>query len=228
MSLKHPGGGTQRKPSQRSGGGQSAFVVQRKIGVQLPATQSSPTLHSASPMQPSRGMHRRSSTLQSSSAAQSASLRQPVATQRASLQRKPTPQSRSTTQSPVNTQRAPVHEKPTEHSASPRHSPVNTQTSLTQVKPGAEHGVVSEPVAAAMAAGVRATFGADVGVSITGVAGPGPAGGVDQGTVCIGVEGPGGARTTTIRLPGDRERVRRYGATATLHQVLRALGEWPA
>jgi nicotinamide-nucleotide amidase len=92
----------------------------------------------------------------------------------------------------------------------------------------AEHGVVSEPVAAAMAAGVRATFGADVGVSVTGVAGPGPAGGVDQGTVCIGVEGPGGARTTTIRLPGDRERVRRYGATAALHQVLRALGEWPA
>ena len=88
-----------------------------------------------------------------------------------------------------------------------------------------EHGVVSEPVAAAMAAGVRATFGADVGVSITGVAGPGPAGGVDQGTVCIGIEGPGGARTTTIRLPGDRERVRRYGATAALHQVLRALGD---
>ncbi len=92
----------------------------------------------------------------------------------------------------------------------------------------ADHGVVSEEVAAAMAARVGATFGADVGLSVTGVAGPGPSGGVDQGTVCIGVSGPTGERVTTIRLPGDRERVRRYGSTAALHQLLRALQEWPA
>jgi nicotinamide-nucleotide amidase len=90
------------------------------------------------------------------------------------------------------------------------------------------HGVVSEPVATAMAEGVIRRFGADVGLSITGVAGPGPSGDVEAGTVCIGVAGPGGTRSRTLRLPGDRERVRRYAATAALHQLLGALREWPA
>jgi nicotinamide-nucleotide amidase len=84
-------------------------------------------------------------------------------------------------------------------------------------------GVVSEAVAAAMASEVAARLGADVGLSLTGVAGPGPAGGIDPGTVVVGVATPDGTTTRTIRLPGDRERVRRYGATAALHQLRRVL-----
>ena len=64
------------------------------------------------------------------------------------------------------------------------------------------HGAVSEPVAAAMAAGARARFAADVAIATTGVAGPG--GGSPQkpvGTVCFGIADATGARAWTARIP---------------------------
>lgn len=143
-SVRHSGPGTHRNPSQRSGGGQSALVMQRGMGVQLPTRQSCPTGQSASRTHSSRGTQRRSRGLQISPLGQSVSRPHPVATQRASWQRAPTPQSSSPVQSPVNTHRAPSQENPTLQSSSPAHSPVNTHRPDTHEKPSPGQGVASE------------------------------------------------------------------------------------
>src|SRR5450759_3109726 len=72
------------------------------------------------------------------------------------------------------------------------------------------HGAVSAEVAEALAEGARLRLGADVGVGITGVAGPG-GGSEDKpvGLVWLSVAGPGGASLTrSVRLPGARPDVR--------------------
>ena len=88
-----------------------------------------------------------------------------------------------------------------------------------------EHGAVSEPVAVAMAEGVRARAGADVGVSVTGIAGP--SGGSDLkpvGTVVFAVSGPGDAtRVRTALFPGSRAQIRTFAAQAALDHLRRAL-----
>jgi nicotinamide-nucleotide amidase len=87
----------------------------------------------------------------------------------------------------------------------------------------AEHGAVSPQVAAALADGARARFGADVGVGITGVAGPG--GGTPDkpvGTVHLCVAGPDGREARSPVFPGDRAAVRERSVTRAMH-LLRAL-----
>ena len=91
------------------------------------------------------------------------------------------------------------------------------------------HGAVSEPVAQAMAEGVRLCTGADWGLAITGIAGPG--GGSEEkpvGLVHIGVAGPDGC-LSAVRRYGDsrgREWVRRLSAGDALDQLrLRLLAE---
>lgn len=83
-----------------------------------------------------------------------------------------------------------------------------------------EGPVVSEDAAAAMATGVRRRLGADVGVGITGVAGPDAQEGHRPGTVCFASDLSGDIETTMFRLPGDRKRVREY-ATISLMDHLR-------
>lgn len=88
----------------------------------------------------------------------------------------------------------------------------------------AEQGAVSEPVARAMAEGVRRHLGSDWGVGITGVAGPG--GDSEEkpvGTVHVAVAGPGETEHRKLRLPGDRERVRRFSAQMALEMLRRRL-----
>ncbi|SNR61646.1 competence/damage-inducible protein A [Blastococcus mobilis] len=86
----------------------------------------------------------------------------------------------------------------------------------------AEQGAVSPEVAVALADGARARFGADIGVGITGVAGPG--GGTPDkpvGTVHLCVAGPDGRQLRALRLPGSRTAVRERSVTMAMH-LLRA------
>ena len=84
--------------------------------------------------------------------------------------------------------------------------------------------VVTEPAAAAMAEGAARVTGADVGLGITGVAGPDEQEGVAPGTIFVGLALPGEpTQTRQLRVPGDRERVRQYGAISALDLLRRAL-----
>ncbi|MFP4053569.1 MAG: competence/damage-inducible protein A [Phycisphaerae bacterium] len=87
-----------------------------------------------------------------------------------------------------------------------------------------DHGAVSEPVARAMAEGVRRRFDSDWGIGVTGIAGPG--GGSEEkpvGTVYIGIAGPGGTQVHRHVFPGDREFVRARTALAALNYVRTAV-----
>ena len=87
------------------------------------------------------------------------------------------------------------------------------------------HGVVSSEVAQAMAEGVRRVCGADWGIGVTGVAGPGPSDGVDAGTVWLAVVGPTYRSVIELRLEGDRTHVRTNtvtSAVAVLYHLLTA------
>lgn len=87
------------------------------------------------------------------------------------------------------------------------------------------HGAVSEEVAAALAGGVRERLATDVGVGVTGIAGPG--GGTEDkpvGLVWIAVAGPASASTVRrLQLPGGRPEVRERAVTVAMHMLRVAL-----
>ncbi len=86
-----------------------------------------------------------------------------------------------------------------------------------------EGPVVSEQAARAMAEGARRVLGADVGLSITGVAGPTEQDGQPPGTVFVGLARSGRVETVRFTLPGDRVRVRSYATIAALDLLRRWL-----
>jgi nicotinamide-nucleotide amidase len=92
---------------------------------------------------------------------------------------------------------------------------------LLDVTPGP---VVNEPAAAEMAEGAMRAFGASIGLSLTGVAGPAEQDDVPVGTVYFGVA-MGGATTITrqVRLPGHREQVRQFAVISALDVLRRQL-----
>lgn len=87
------------------------------------------------------------------------------------------------------------------------------------------HGPVHAPVAVAMAEGVRNLLGATVGVSTTGVAGPGPADDHPAGTVHIAVSLADDTVVRTMALQGNRDEVRRLAVERVLGLLLGRLRE---
>lgn len=88
----------------------------------------------------------------------------------------------------------------------------------------AMHGAVSEPVAVAMAAGIRARADVEVSLGITGIAGPG-GGSPDKpvGTVAIAAATPQGSEVRLFRFTGEREQVKFRASQAALDLVRRLL-----
>jgi len=86
------------------------------------------------------------------------------------------------------------------------------------------HGAVSEETAREMASGVRARFRAEVGISITGIAGP-DGGTPDKpvGTVCLAVDIRGAVTSSTRQMVGDRAEIRARSAQWALDVVRRTL-----
>jgi len=86
-----------------------------------------------------------------------------------------------------------------------------------------QYGAVSEQVALQMASGIRQKMGADVGVSVTGIAGPG--GGTPEkpvGLIWISVHGSE-AKARRFHVGGDRTEIRQRAAQAALEMVRRAI-----
>lgn len=84
---------------------------------------------------------------------------------------------------------------------------------LLGVEPGP---VVSEQAARQMAHGVRDRLGADIGLSLTGVAGPAEQDGQPAGTLFVGMVGPGFDEVRHVRLPGHREQMRQFAVITSL------------
>jgi nicotinamide-nucleotide amidase len=100
------------------------------------------------------------------------------------------------------------------------------KTELLAVPPALlrDHGAVSEPVALAMAEGIKARARAGVGVGVTGIAGP--SGGTPAkpvGTVVVAVVTDGEHRVRTYRFFGEREQVKFQASQAALDTVRRML-----
>jgi nicotinamide-nucleotide amidase len=86
-----------------------------------------------------------------------------------------------------------------------------------------EGPVVSAEAAEAMASGVRTLLGSDIGLSVTGVAGPEEQDGQPAGTVFVGIAFADRVEHVGLRLPGDRPRIRSYSAISALDALRRSL-----
>lgn len=88
-----------------------------------------------------------------------------------------------------------------------------------------EGPVVSEAAAIAMAEGAASVLGADVGISVTGVAGPDEQDGEPVGTVFYAVSIDGKTEAARVQLPGDRDRVRQFAAISLMDLLRRRLSQ---
>ncbi len=88
--------------------------------------------------------------------------------------------------------------------------------------------VVSEECARQMAEGAARVLGAEVGISATGVAGPDELDGQPVGTVWLGIAVPGHeTEVVSMRMPGDRERIRQFSTISLLNLLRMRLASLP-
>jgi len=86
------------------------------------------------------------------------------------------------------------------------------------------HGAVSQPVAQALAEGVRARAGASIGVGITGIAGPtGGSNDKPVGLVFVALADERGTQVRQFLFPGSRDRVRHWATQMALEMVRRRI-----
>ena len=83
--------------------------------------------------------------------------------------------------------------------------------------------VVNEAAAAAMARGVQRVLRCDVGLALTGVAGPDEQDGMPVGTLCVGIAIGPEVHTRTLRMPGQREQMRQMSVISALDLLRRTL-----
>jgi nicotinamide-nucleotide amidase len=86
-----------------------------------------------------------------------------------------------------------------------------------------EGPVVTPEAAAAMALGAQRVLGADVGLSLTGVAGPSEQDGQPVGTLHVGLATADGVETASLRLPGTRDQMRQFSVISSLDLLRRRL-----
>jgi nicotinamide-nucleotide amidase len=101
---------------------------------------------------------------------------------------------------------------------------VSYATEVKQSLLGVSDGpVVTESTAIEMAEGARRVLGADVGLALTGVAGPAEQDGMPAGTLCVGISMPSGSFARTLRVPGQREQMRQFAVISSLDLLRRHL-----
>ena len=83
--------------------------------------------------------------------------------------------------------------------------------------------VVSEQAALEMAEGARRVLGSDVGLALTGVAGPAEQDGMPVGTLCVGIVDAERFDVDDLRLPGQREQMRQFAVISSLDLLRRRL-----
>jgi nicotinamide-nucleotide amidase len=89
----------------------------------------------------------------------------------------------------------------------------------------AQHGAVSEKVAAEMAEGARRVAAVEIAVAVTGIAGPGGSEFKPEGRVCFGLATPAGTRTETVEFgPRGRGAVRVASVARALALLAEGLG----
>lgn len=94
---------------------------------------------------------------------------------------------------------------------------ISYATEVKQSLLGVSEGpVVNEIAAQQMAVGVRNRLGADIGLSLTGVAGPAEQDGQPVGTLFVGMVGPGFEEVRQANMPGVRELMRQFSVITAL------------